>query len=167
MSALQPVDAAPTQTPPDEPALALQTLNNLADALVAAAEAHADLGQHGQAATLYREAMQAYNRACSLSSSENGDDLPGLLHNWGSGLHSAATHVQVRVCLAGSRMQANPCLLHRCTMQLCCAASHVQVRLAMAGSQGQATSYKQSTCRVELCSADSPMQIGLLGWLPG
>ena len=91
----------------------LQTLNNLADALVAAAEAHADLGQHGQAASLYRDAMQAYNRACSLSSSENGDDLPGLLHNWGSGLHSAGSHVQVRLYLAGSRMQAIACLLHR------------------------------------------------------
>eukprot|EP00891_Asterochloris_glomerata_P003858 jgi/Astpho2/3858/Aster-x0600 len=70
------------------------TLNNLADAMVAAAEAHSDLGQHEQAATLYQKAMQAYNRACSLSSSENGDDLPGLLHNWGSGLHSAGSHVQ-------------------------------------------------------------------------
>lgn len=92
----------------DEPALVLQTLNNLADAMVAAAEAHSDLGQHEQAATLYRKAMQAYNRACSLSSSENGDDLPGLLHNWGSGLHSAGSHVQVRLHLTGSHMQAVP-----------------------------------------------------------
>ena len=31
-----------------------------------------------------------------LSSSEDGDDLPGLLNNWGVGLHSQGTHAKVR-----------------------------------------------------------------------
>ena len=46
----------------------------------------------------YEEAMRAYERACQLSASEAGDDLPGLLHNWGVGLHSLGTHAQVRSC---------------------------------------------------------------------
>ena len=43
----------------------------------------------------YSQAMQAYDRACSMTSSEQGDDLPGLLHNWGVGLRSMADHQQV------------------------------------------------------------------------
>ncbi|KXZ53952.1 hypothetical protein GPECTOR_6g870 [Gonium pectorale] len=35
-------------------------------------------------------ALAAYERACSLSDSSQGDDLPGLLCNWGSGLLSMA-----------------------------------------------------------------------------
>lgn len=46
--------------------------------------------------SMYGEAMAAYAKACSLSSSEDGDDLPGLLHNWGVGLHSLGTHARVR-----------------------------------------------------------------------
>jgi hypothetical protein len=48
------------------------------------------------AAAAYREAMAAYRRACSMSSSEEGDDLPGLLYNWGVALHSLGTHTRVR-----------------------------------------------------------------------
>ena len=61
----------------------LQTWSNLADTLAL----------YGAA---YGEAMRAYERACQLSTSEAGDDLPGLLHNWGVGLHSLGTHAQVR-----------------------------------------------------------------------
>ena len=46
-------------------------------------------------AAVYGEAMAAYGRACMLSSSEDGDDLPGLLNNWGVGLHSLGTHAKV------------------------------------------------------------------------
>jgi tetratricopeptide (TPR) repeat protein len=38
--------------------------------------------------------MEAYGRACGLSSSEHGDDLPGLLCNWGAGLLAAAARAQ-------------------------------------------------------------------------
>ena len=48
-------------------------------------------------AAVYGEAMSAYGRACMLSSSEEGDDLPGLLNNWGVGLHSLGTHAKVAI----------------------------------------------------------------------
>ena len=33
---------------------------------------------------------QAYERSCALSDSAHGDDLPGLLCNWGCGLLAVA-----------------------------------------------------------------------------
>ena len=45
---------------------------------------------------VFGEAMSAYSQACSLSSSEKGDDLPALLYNWGVGLFSVYTHLRVR-----------------------------------------------------------------------
>lgn len=52
-------------------------------------------GQVEQGQGHFREALQAYEHSCSLSDSQQGDDLPGLLHNWGVGLHSFASHTQV------------------------------------------------------------------------
>ncbi len=76
----------------------LQTWSNLADTLVSQAEL---LEQQGVAdarvPSLYSKAMAAYGKACMLSSSEEGDDLPGLLNNWGVGLHSQGTHAKVRL----------------------------------------------------------------------
>ncbi len=75
---------------------------NLADTLVRRAEALQEGGPGGgapekaRAQVAYERAMAAYERACGLSSSEAGDDLPGLLHNWGVGLHSLGTHALVR-----------------------------------------------------------------------
>ena len=51
--------------------------------------------QQEAAGGTYGKAMEAYSNACSMSSTEAGDDLPGLLHNWGVGLHSAGTHLEV------------------------------------------------------------------------
>ena len=51
----------------------------------------------------YEEGMEAYAMACSLTSTEQGDDLPGLLHNWGVGLRSKAEHTAVRSFLAALR----------------------------------------------------------------
>ncbi len=51
-------------------------------------------------AAVYGEAMAAYSKACMLSSSEEGDDLPGLLNNWGVGLHSLGTHAKVTICMS-------------------------------------------------------------------
>ena len=75
----------------------MQTWSNLADALVALAERVFDGGNAESSDALYDSARTAYERACSLSSSDQGDDLPGLLHNWGVGLHSLGTHTQVHI----------------------------------------------------------------------
>lgn len=72
----------------------VQTWGNRADALVRQAELLAEVtpAQVGDDAVgqAFAQAMQAYEKACSMTSSEQGDDLPGLLHNWGMGLHSMA-----------------------------------------------------------------------------
>jgi hypothetical protein len=74
----------------------VQTWSNLGDALVKRAEVLAEAGgAEASIGAAYSEAMAAYGRACQLSASEAGDDLPGLLHNWGVGLHSLGTHTQV------------------------------------------------------------------------
>ncbi|KAK9813059.1 hypothetical protein WJX72_008231 [[Myrmecia] bisecta] len=70
------------------------TWSNLADALVAKAERLFDAGQHQAAQDAYGRAMEAYSKSCSMSSSDQGDDLPGLLHNWGVGFFSIASHTQ-------------------------------------------------------------------------
>ncbi|KAL0028647.1 hypothetical protein WJX79_007908 [Trebouxia sp. C0005] len=70
------------------------TWGNRADALVRQAELLAEVtpAQLGENAVgqSFAEALQAYEKACSMTSSEQGDDLPGLLHNWGVGLRSMA-----------------------------------------------------------------------------
>jgi tetratricopeptide (TPR) repeat protein len=67
--------------------------SNLADVLVQHGECNFNFGQHPESVLHYFNlAKQAYQRSCSLSSSENGDDLAGLLLNWGSGLLTAARH---------------------------------------------------------------------------
>ncbi len=53
------------------------TLSNAADAWVAAARRLAEAGRRDEAANLFQRAMAAYQRSCELSSSEEGDDLPG------------------------------------------------------------------------------------------
>ncbi len=72
----------------------VQTWGNRADALVRQAELLAEVtpAQSGDDAVgqAFAQAMQAYEKACSMTSSEQGDDLPGLLHNWGVGLRSMA-----------------------------------------------------------------------------
>ena len=53
------------------------TLSNMADAWVAAARRLVEAGRRDEAGDLCRRAMAAYQRSCELSSSEEGDDLPG------------------------------------------------------------------------------------------
>lgn len=86
----------------------MQTYSNLGDSLVAAADALCDLGRAEEGRREYGRGMEAYSAACGMSSSEAGDDLPGLLYNWGVGLHSAGTHLNVcplppSVCLSACR----------------------------------------------------------------
>lgn len=73
----------------------VQVASNLGDVLVSIGEQQVASGQQEAARESYGKAMEAYSNACSTSSSEAGDDLPGLLHNWGVGLHSAGTCLQV------------------------------------------------------------------------
>ena len=62
---------------------------------MAAAEFLIQAGKTDQAKQIYSDAMTQYDKSCSLSSSDDGDDLPGLLNNWGVGLHSAGCHLKV------------------------------------------------------------------------
>lgn len=91
----------------------LQTWGNRADAFVRQAElmAESNAGQDGEQAArqAYEQSMEAYATACSLSSSEQGDDLPGLLHNWGVGLRSMAEHTLVRFASAASYLLLCSC----------------------------------------------------------
>jgi tetratricopeptide (TPR) repeat protein len=67
------------------------TWSNLADALIQHGEILCNKNNAGDAGgELFHRAQEAYSKACGLSSSEQGDDLPGLLLNWGSGLLTAA-----------------------------------------------------------------------------
>ncbi|CAI5489494.1 unnamed protein product [Closterium sp. Naga37s-1] len=93
-------------------------LSNLGDCAVKTAELLCPERPVGEGAVAawagawgqYERGMGAYAAACSLCDARVGDDLPGLLHNWGVGLLSAA---QVR--LLGHtlpRGYARPGLLH-------------------------------------------------------
>lgn len=64
----------------------MQTWSNLADVLIELAQALAATKRLTDAEEAVTRAHTAYQSATSLSSSEDGDDLPGLLCNWGTGL---------------------------------------------------------------------------------
>lgn len=67
------------------------TWNNLGDSLIQQAEFEAGMGD---AAQVFYKALHAYEKACALSSSENGDNLPALLCDWGAGLLAFASSVE-------------------------------------------------------------------------
>ena len=70
------------------------TWSNLADCLVQYAQLLAEgpslSARRSEVPEICSEAIRAYERSCSLSDSSQGDDLPGLLCNWGSGLLAIA-----------------------------------------------------------------------------
>lgn len=75
----------------------IETLTNLGDCLVRHAELQCGPYSHSsrpteweQAGPLFERAMQAYAAGCSVADVRLGDDLAGLLLNWGAGLFSAA-----------------------------------------------------------------------------
>lgn len=74
----------------------MQVYSNLGDVLVSAAEVLASSNHLAEARGMYSDAMTQYDKSCTLSSSDNGDDLPGLLHNWGVGLQSAGSNLKVK-----------------------------------------------------------------------
>jgi hypothetical protein len=85
----------------------VEALTDLADALMQRAEARAAAATTGgppaaaTAATTIADdasrALQCYARACGACDSARGDDLPGLLHNWGVGLYTAASRLAPQV----------------------------------------------------------------------
>ena len=79
-------------TQPDVP---VQTWGNIGDAMTRQGELQCEAGDTSAGQDAFGQAMQAFETACSMSSSEQGDDLPGLLHNWGVGLSSMANHMMV------------------------------------------------------------------------
>lgn len=77
----------------------IELLTNLADCKVKRAEVEmlveSSLPQFQawiKMKELYTSAMEAYGRACSLADANVGDDLAGLLQNWGASLSSLAEH---------------------------------------------------------------------------
>jgi hypothetical protein len=91
----------------------IETLTNLGDCLVRRAElqcrplsSDSTPEEWEHARPLYERATEAYGASCSLADARLGDDLTGLLINWGAGLYSAA---QVRqyacaMCLSPCRV---------------------------------------------------------------
>jgi len=69
---------------------ALTALWNLADARVKRGECAGRLGDAEAANALFDSAFRTYEAACGRADSAAGDDLGGLLHDWGCGLVAAA-----------------------------------------------------------------------------
>lgn len=72
--------------------LCTQTWSNLGDVLIQHGELLSDCGGGGDPSALFSHAIVAYDKSCGLSSTDLGDDLPGLLTNWGAGLLAASAH---------------------------------------------------------------------------
>ena len=69
---------------------ALAALWNLADARVKRGECAGRLGDAESAKALFDAAFRTYEAACGRADSAAGDDLGGLLHDWGCGLVASA-----------------------------------------------------------------------------
>ena len=69
---------------------ALAALWNLADARVKRGECAGRLGDAESANALFESAFRTYEAACGRADSAAGDDLGGLLHDWGCGLVASA-----------------------------------------------------------------------------
>lgn len=54
---------------------------------------------------VFQQALEAYCRSCTLSDSEQGDDLPGLLQNWGVGLYDMSKHFKSDLAGRSSLLQ--------------------------------------------------------------
>ena len=68
----------------------LPALWNLADARVKCAECAGDAGDRDAARRAFDAAFETFNEACGRADSQAGDDLGGLLYDWGCGLVAAA-----------------------------------------------------------------------------
>lgn len=77
---------------------------------MAQGEAALQLGEADAGQAAFGSALEAYQASCSLSDSSAGDDLPGLLHNWGVGLHTISKQAQVRLLLRMPQAAGLPCM---------------------------------------------------------
>ena len=117
-----------------------QTWSNLADTLVKRAELLQEAGDaEACIGSVYGQAMAAYAKACSLCSSEDGDDLPGLLHNWGVGLHSLGTHARVIHCFFCADVPDFLFLLLLCSCPVLSPAPVVLAAAFLVNMQGEVT----------------------------
>ena len=69
----------------------MPALWNCADARLKVAEHRAETGDVDGASTSYRESFSLYERACGFCDANRGDDLSGLLYDWGCSLTSYAS----------------------------------------------------------------------------
>lgn len=106
----------------------MQTWSNLADTLIQLAQAHSAQRQHAEARAAVAAARAAYVSSTAISSSDVGDDLPGLLCNWGTGLTAAGGMLRE----AGDTAGALEALRDAVRRLECCADLHpsdIQVQL--------------------------------------
>ena len=66
------------------------TYSNLGDILVQHGELLCKAGSIMEGFAKFTKSRESYAKACELSSTDQGDDLPGLLLNWGAGVLTAA-----------------------------------------------------------------------------
>jgi tetratricopeptide (TPR) repeat protein len=71
----------------------MPALWNCADARLKVAEHQAENGDVHSASTSYQELLLLYERACGFCDSTRGDDLCGLLYDWGCSLTSYASFI--------------------------------------------------------------------------
>ncbi|GIM05965.1 hypothetical protein Vretimale_10376 [Volvox reticuliferus] len=79
-----------------DPDLAAAAIGSQMAAEVAAAPSEWAAAREVEAQSDFMAGMSSYEAACSMCDSSQGDDLPGLLCNWGSALRSLAGCLQVR-----------------------------------------------------------------------
>ena len=83
--AITAYDTVLASTPDDT-----DTAVNRADALKQAGDLALDAGDTAAAQAALTAADSAYAASVSTASSDDGDDIPSILHNWGVALHSAS-----------------------------------------------------------------------------
>ncbi|GMH34084.1 hypothetical protein BSKO_01918 [Bryopsis sp. KO-2023] len=67
---------------------------NLSDVLVQLGESLCETDRQSEGEECFREAFESYTQSCGLCDSRKGDDLPGLLENWGLGLVTASRCIE-------------------------------------------------------------------------
>ncbi|GIL52179.1 hypothetical protein Vafri_8116 [Volvox africanus] len=89
-----------------DPVLAASALSSQTAAAAAAAPSEWAAAREAEAQSDFMAAMSSYETACSMCDSSQGDDLPGLLCNWGSALRSLAGCLQDPAARLGPLEQA-------------------------------------------------------------
>ncbi|GIL83568.1 hypothetical protein Vretimale_10376 [Volvox reticuliferus] len=95
-----------------DPDLAAAAIGSQMAAEVAAAPSEWAAAREVEAQSDFMAGMSSYEAACSMCDSSQGDDLPGLLCNWGSALRSLAGCLQDPAARLGPLEQAASRLDH-------------------------------------------------------